>query len=995
MTRIYLQQMLNELAVGGLPPNWQGFDLEQFSREKFLWDYQRDSLQNAIKALHQYFSPLASTSLERKQAFLKWYEEFGLDEDLDIPLDTSSASKRSLARLLADYYPITESTQARRSDPTQKINYVQFINRMAFWMATGSGKTLVIVKLIEILHELMRRKEIPNRDILILAHRDDLLEQLITHVNEFNTVGDLTIHLHELRDYNEVKFASPRLFTNSECHIFYYRSDNLSDEQKDKIIDFRSYDNKGEWYVLLDEAHKGDKEDSKRQHIYSILSRNGFLFNFSATFTDRRDIITTAFNFNLSEFIRKGFGKHIFIFNQETSAFRKKEDFTETEKQKIVLKALIMLCLTRQKEGQIRAVDQRLYHRPLLMTLVNSVNTKEADLKMFFRELVRIGKGEIEAGQWQVALTELRMELGARPAYMYEADTLVRVSDASIESLTRTDLLSQVFNSTRPGEIEVLVRPSDKQELALKLRTSEEPFALIRIGDVSDWLTKELSGYEINTHFNDESFFERLNKDGSDINLLLGSRSFYEGWDSNRPNVIMYINIGVGTDAKKFILQSVGRGARIEPLPGLRKRLANLKTAGLLTQEQETLYAEVREHINLLESEFIFGTNREALETVIGELDQEDKQAGGYEIALELNHDALVGTTLLVPVYRQQDYPLYKKRTQAKFSLSEQNLATLRQYLDYFKDDRVLMALQDAKPAEVAAMRESVEAVSEHFRTDGPSYKDVDVLVNQVIRYSTLYGKEFQNFKVLEDEINHFRHVRVMLPEVDFENFKTKLDTFKNQPHRIAELKAKYDAGQLSFEQMVGQIQSVGSQDSFTYRGQTVSISKLLNHYYLPLLISEDEKIDYIRSVIKVRSEVEFLKKLENYLGHPDNQFQKFDWWLFSRIDETTDQVNVPYYNPYENKVLNFKPDFIFWLRKGQDYHVLFVDPKGTSRTEYEHKVDGFKQLFEKDQKPIVFRHESLKVQVHLFLFTSDKAFSADGYRRYWLDSVDRMLDGI
>jgi len=50
------------------------------------------------------------------------------------------------------------------------------------------------------------------------------------------------------------------------------------------------------------------------------------------------------------------------------------------------------------------------------------------------------------------------------------------------------------------------------------------------------------------------------------VNILMGSRSFYEGSDSNRPNVANFINIGVGTDARKFILQSVGRGVRIEPV---------------------------------------------------------------------------------------------------------------------------------------------------------------------------------------------------------------------------------------------------------------------------------------------------------------------------------------------------------------------------------------------------------------------------------------------
>jgi hypothetical protein len=114
--------------------------------------------------------------------------------------------------------------------------------------------------------------------------------------------------------------------------VFYYRSDNLSDEQKEKIVDFKNYDNEGRWYIFLDEAHKGDREESKRQHIYSILSRNGFLFNFSATFTDPRDIITCAYEFNLSSFIESGYGKHISVLKQEVRAFRDKEDYTGEEK---------------------------------------------------------------------------------------------------------------------------------------------------------------------------------------------------------------------------------------------------------------------------------------------------------------------------------------------------------------------------------------------------------------------------------------------------------------------------------------------------------------------------------------------------------------------------------------------------------------------------------------------------------------------------------------
>lgn len=988
MNGIYLQRMLENLPSGSLPPNWQGFDLEHFSRDKTLWDYQQQALEYALKALWKYYSPPGLTVPERKQASYAWYKDFGLQadgRDLDIPLDLSSAARRRVTRLLESYYSSIEG----------RLPYEQFINRMAFWMATGSGKTLVIVKLIELLHELMRRGEMPANDILILAHRDDLLEQLQAHVDEFNSFGDLTIRLHELRDYSEVKRAQPNIFSATERNIFFYRSDNLSDEQKEKIIDFRSYDNNGGWYILLDEAHKGDREDSKRQHIYSILSRNGFLFNFSATFTDPRDIICTAFNFNLSEFIRKGFGKHIYIFSQETVAFKRKSDYTESEKQKIVLKALIMLSLIRKVEKQVRAVDASLYHRPLLMTLVNSVNTKEADLKLFFRELVRIGKGQIKDTQWLSAKEELRKELAARPAYLYEPDWQVRMDDTMLANLTQDDLLQEVFNAAAIGEIEVLIRPSDRKEIAFKLKTSEEAFALIRIGDISEWLTRELSGYEINTHFNDESFFERLNHPSSDINILLGSRSFYEGWDSNRPNVIMYINIGTGLDAKKFILQSVGRGVRIEPLPNQRKRFRALYASGTLSEADESIFHQVKGDTLPLESEFIFGTNRDALETVISELDQEDKQIGGQQISLDVNEERVAGKLLLVPVYRQQASPLSQKRNLAKFSLSEQNLALLESYLDYLHDDRLLLAQHDARPDQIHALRESMSAPRERFRTDGPSYKNMGVLMHQVIQFMSLHGKEFNKFKPLEDEINHFRHVRVLLEEVDFIRFEKQLLAFHTQPKKISDLKAQFAAGQMSLDDLMAQTQQLGNLEQFTHLGQTVLFKRITQHYYLPMLISEDEKLDYIRTIIKVRSEVDFLKKLELYLGEPENRFKRFDWWLFSRIDETYDAVTVPYYNPFENKVSNFKPDFIFWLQKGEDYHIIFVDPKGTSRTEYEHKVDGFRNLFEMNEEPVDFKHAGLKVQVHLFLFTQDRAFAADHYRRYWLDSVEKMLSNI
>ncbi|GAH55411.1 unnamed protein product, partial [marine sediment metagenome] len=264
---------------------------------------------------------------------------------------------------------------------------------------------------------------------------------------------------------------------------------------------------------ILDEAHKGDREESKRQHIYSILSRNGFLFNSSATFIDLRDIITCAFEFNLSSFINAGYGKHISILNQEIRAFRDNEDYSGEEKQKIVLKSLILLTYAKKFYENIAEIKQGLYHNPLLLTLVNSVNTEDADLKLFFRELEKIGKGDVEEEIFRLSLDELWEELKQEPKFMFEDNKKVEIDKDIFKSITKNDILNYVYNSETNGEIEILRRLSNKKELAFKLKTSDIPFALIKIGDISGWLKEELVGYEIQERFEDESYFESLNRE--------------------------------------------------------------------------------------------------------------------------------------------------------------------------------------------------------------------------------------------------------------------------------------------------------------------------------------------------------------------------------------------------------------------------------------------------------------------------------------------------
>ena len=60
------------------------------------------------------------------------------------------------------------------------------------------------------------------------------------------------------------------------------------------------------------------------------------------------------------------------------------------------------------------------------------------------------------------------------------------------------------------------------------------------------------------------------------------------------------------------------------------------------------------------------------------------------------------------------------------------------------------------------------------------------------------------------------------------------------------------------------------------------------------MIISEDEKVKHIKHIIKTPSEVKFIQDLDAYIKTPDNQFLDFDWWLFSKIDESLDDVYIP-----------------------------------------------------------------------------------------------------
>lgn len=715
----YLEKYIEDINYNDLD-KWCIPNINNFSESKQMYDYQVNAIKNAIKTLYSYYKYEDWTK--------KFYEMLKnkeiIKDEYDVKLidskEKNSFQKNRRYELFSNYYKIADNNSI--------LGY-QFFNRMCFWMATGSGKTIVIIKLIEAINYLQAQKLLPQYDIMILFPREDLIQQFKKEVNDYNKSKQNKINLINLKEYDERKY-NYSLFNNID--VYYYRSDLIRDNKTENCVDYKNYLNNGKWFVLLDEAHRGEKETSLLQDYVAILSSHGFLFNFSATFTERIDYLTTCYNFNLEKFINSGYGKNIYLNKSYFNFKQNNLEYTNDEKKKQVLKSLIILAF------EIMTKKENYYHNPLLMTLVNSVNTDDSDLLLFFKKVEEIASGKIDEKILEEAKDDLIEDFNQNKEYMF-GNEKIDFDYEQIRKISLSTIFKLIFNSKTNGKIQLIKGESGK-EYALQLETSDSPFALIKIGD-ADKFQKEKLGNNyilINSFENNKSFFKELNSPNSSINMLIGSRSFYEGWDSNRPNVINLINIG-GKDAKKYVLQSIGRGIRIEPTKGYRKRL-NILDAN---------------RCSILETLFVFATNKSDVRAILEAIENE-KTSSEYTVSLEKNNN--IPFELLVPEYidkETQNVPM--------FNLSRQSLDKFEQYFQAHSKE-LMMVKYCIDTALYDKIKRSLEKKEEFYQINEIfKYEKIDILTQKIIEHFNISMKVVSKIdEVDENTIVHFKNIKLI-----------------------------------------------------------------------------------------------------------------------------------------------------------------------------------------------------------------------------------------
>ncbi|WQS08642.1 DEAD/DEAH box helicase family protein [Helicobacter pylori] len=945
---IFVAQKLaeDELNTNEINEPLERLDFKSFDSNKELLDYQQQALINAFRMLVAYFRDFK----EDKKEFYAFYQEHYSFANCDF-------TNKKLNHLLKSHFKVKN----------QRVSFENFINRLAFYMATGSGKTIVIIKLVELLSVAIRMGLIPKKNIMFFSANENLIKQFEKEIEKYNRGKDYSkqIDFKNLKSVTHKDFhRAPKDFFE-KITLFYYRADLMNDEEsKENLLNYKDYWDNGENYVILDEAHKGNKSESKRQAIFSLLSLKGFLFNFSATFTEESDLITSVYNLSVGEWVKLGYGKEsVLLKKNNLSAFKDLKDLNDREKEIALLKALLLLGM------QKRYKTEGYFHDPLMLVFTHSVNVENSDAEIFFKTLARVIEND-DGNDFVKAKEDLLEEI-KNPEFLFsdgkDKDYKVKVFKEGLKSMDFKGLKEEVFYANS-GHIEVIINPKNNQEIAFKLNTSDKVFCLIKIGDITEWIYEKLKSVKVvskNLSFKEESYFSQIDK--SSINILVGSRTFETGWDSTRPSVILFLNIGLDDDAKKLVKQSFGRGVRIESVKNQRQRLAYLEI-------DEAIKENLKPNAAMLETLFVIPTNHASLDAILKiqkESENRGESRGSWrEIKLEKTP---IEHKLFVPCYRKEPTSITELPENASFKMSGENFKDLKECFNLMSEKHFILKHEIYDPKDYEQLKKMIQ--KEHFnKVSTWHYKDLDYMISEI------KGKLYPNQKVPKDEFNtiedsekivHFERIKVKADKEE-ELIKTIQEVKEYEPLDKETLIKKITQGEIDLDDVEKHKQNK------TFKIDDAELLKLKEHYYTPLIKAKD--CDWLKHVVKVGSEIDFLKELQETETMKTLR-ENYDFWMFSKIDEHLDNLFIPYFNSVTER--KFFPDFIFWLQKGDTQIICFIDPKGTKIAEYQHKADWYKHLF-KDKIFNPKNDPQFKIKVVL-KFYGNRDDVGEDYRDYWI----------
>lgn len=871
------------------------------------------------------------------------------------------------------------------------------LNKVAFWNATGSGKTLIMhVNVLQYLHYLEKygkQKEL-NR-IILLTPNEGLSNQ---HLYELELSGIQA----ELFD----KTSSLGLFASAKP-IEIIDIHKLKDEGKEKTVSVDAFESNN--LVLVDEGHKGTGGEEwmdKRNR----LCAEGFSFEYSATFgqamkaaKDKELVKQYArcilFDYSYKYFYEDGFGKDYSILNLA--------DDTDAARKKLYLTACL---LTFYQQMKIYS-DKRNEFKPFniekpLMVFVGAyvsaggsdtqekkdVRSDVADTLQFMEQFIADKPASVSLISRLLSGNPGLLDTKGREIFAKTFDYLVTLKTSGMdEAKIYIDILKVVFNCTLPGaKLHIDNLKGASGELGLKVG-EEDYFGVINIGDDKKLLDlcaeRGLITDEVN--FSD-SLFEKINAKESSINILIGSKKFIEGWNSWRVSTMGLINFGRSEGS--MVIQLFGRGVRLRGYNGTLKRSNKIET---------NRPKNIPQHIKQLETLYIFGVKADYMQQFRDYLDDEGMPA----------NDEI--TEVPLPVVKRFDE---KTRTKLK-------TVSLSVGKDAFKKQakRPILSLPDEDMKNRVATRPvqvdwypKIQSISSGHRFVAEEVKvarkldekhlafiDFDKVFFEIQRfkserawYNLSITKQALVELMLENCRERWYELSIPAQDLEFNDFKNfamwqeiviailkkYCDFYYNfrkasweQPYLVYDTIKEDDANYIAESQYTVYVyDDDGAIDGIIKKlGGEIAAGKLKDvevsnykygnfepvdfdrHLYRPLICVEKGGIRIEVSPVALNTdEKKFLEDLRKY--YHDNKAEFADKELYLLRNKS--RAGIGFFEADD-----FYPDFILWILKGGKQYVSFVDPKGLRLLE-----GGF------DSKKITFYKKIKEIQQNIKSRTGD-----------------------
>jgi hypothetical protein len=853
------------------------------------------------------------------------------------------------AQLLADLNAFVEERNARRLPfESQDTPFTQDdLTKLAYWMATGSGKTLLLHLNY---HQFRHYNTEPLDNILLITPNEGLSEQ---HLAELAASG-IPARRFDLN--------AGTLWSGGRDVVQVIEITKLVEEKRGSGVSVPVEAFEGRNLIFVDEGHKGSGGEAWRKYR-DALGATGFTFEYSATFgqalSAARDNRLTAeygkcivFDYSYRYFYGDGFGKDFRILNLLNLNEETQADITDT----LLLGNLLSFYeQVRLYEEQTDALRPYNLEKPLWVfvgSTVNAVYTENKQPRSDVLTVARFQHRVLSDRSWAVKTIQsvLKGKTGlvspdGQDIFAGRFPFLREAGLADKPSELYEDILNRIFHTSAGGGLHLCDIRSSAGELGLKAASAEDYFGVIYIGDTAAFkklVEEDETGITLEEDALSASLFERINRADSRIHILIGARKFMEGWNSWRVASMSLLNIGKKEGSQ--IIQLFGRGVR-------------LKGKDMSLKRSAALPGDHPKHLRLLETLNIFAVRANYMAQFRNYLEREGVETEEYDelpLSVQVNQEFLQRDLVVPRPQEGRDFVAEKllmlaadkkisvrvdmtTRVQAIESRQENFQETVGHtgneqpipseslcWVDWEQVYLDLLAYKERKGLKNLLIRpetlrqiieqDTVKVVAEDSVLTPQTWADRALLQEAATHLLCRYlDKFYQTRREKWDEANMiYRTLSEKDPNLNF------------RPQGVSAGKAGYVIRVPRSEQcLIKAVKKLLDDQERLYQQENACLPRIHfdRHLYQPLLVAMPDKVQIVPPGLQ-ESEARFVRDLRDYWNAEKDKALAGKEVFLLRNQSRGYGIGF-----FEER--GFYPDFILWVVDQNGQRIVFIEPHG------------------------------------------------------------------